>query len=105
MENDKDLKLELLENRCELGVFSKAYLDEKDIADEKGDVYEEVREKNYFKFVNTSGLTDNEIRELIEYKKLKKINTIKNCLVFFVSLTVISLILSFALAFFLPLMN
>lgn len=99
LSNNRDLKEELIDYQLALGIVSKEYLDEKDIdkVSEQADVYVEDIDgkKTYYKLVNTSGLSDNEIGELIEYKKLKKINTIKNCSVFFVTLTVISLILFF----------
>ena len=45
-----------------------------------------------FYTVYTPELTDAEIAEYLTYKKLSLLRTIKNCLVFFVALAVISLV-------------
>ena len=71
---------ELLENGQELpkGVFRYKYFDDS--------------ESNEFYTVYEPDLTEQEIVEYLTYKKLEILNTIKNCVVFFTVLTVISLI-------------
>lgn len=67
------------------GVY--AYVDEFDVASTKE-----------FYPVYETDLSQQEILEYLTYKKLDFIRTIKNCIVFFTVLTVISLILSFFIA-------
>ena len=50
---------------------------------------------NEFYFFNECDLTESELQEFLTYKKLKLINTIKNCAVFFTVLTIISLVITF----------
>ena len=48
-----------------------------------------------FYTLQSQGLTQEEIEEFIKLKQLKLLNTIKNCVVFFTTLTVIGLIITF----------
>ena len=49
---------------------------------------------NQFYTIYTPELTEQEISEYLTYKKLSLLNTIKNCMVFFTVLTIISLVLA-----------
>ena len=50
-----------------------------------------VTMKKFFR-ANNNGLTDAEIQELLNYKQIKLLTTIKNCVVFFTVLTIIGLV-------------
>lgn len=72
---------ELLKNGQELpkGVFRYKYFDDSESNEEFYTIYD-------------PNLTEQEIIEYLTYKKLKILNTIKNCVVFFTVLTVIALV-------------
>ena len=53
--------------------------------------------ENQFYTIYTPELTEQEISEYLTYKKLSLLNTIKNCMVFFTVLTIISLVLALIL--------
>ena len=55
----------------------------------------ETAENQQFYTVTETDLTKEEKEDLISYKKLKTLTTIKNCVVFFTVLTVFSLIAGF----------
>jgi len=57
-------------------------------------VYQYEDDSYHFYTIYDSGLTDAEKNELIQYKKLAYIKTIKNCIVFITLLPVISLIIA-----------
>ena len=50
---------------------------------------------NEFYIMKDVDLTQNELEEYLTYKKLKLLNTIKNCVLFFTVLTIITLVISF----------
>lgn len=108
-----DLKEELNNLRIEYGTFSKKECDseiskeyEKILAEEKND--ENIPNNVTYEFDYNSGkhifysgietkLTQNEIYEYIKYKELGFIKTIKNCILFFTTCFVISLVLDLIL--------
>lgn len=53
---------------------------------------------NYYRFEKVD-LSEDEIRELLLYRQVSYIKTIKNCVLFFVVLTVISIIGSIIFSF------
>lgn len=60
--------------------------------------YESGVEADAFYTIYEPELTADEIAEYLTYKKLHMLRTIKNCAVFFVVLTIISLVLGFFIA-------
>ena len=57
--------------------------------------YETGEESFEFYRIHEPELTEQEIAEYLTYKQLKLLNTIKNCVVFFTVLTVISMVIGF----------
>ena len=60
--------------------------------------YQSGIESDAFYTVYEPELTADEIAEYLTYKKLHMLRTIKNCAVFFVVLTIVSMVLGFILA-------
>ena len=60
--------------------------------------YQSGIESDEFYTVYEPELTADEIAEYLTYKKLHMLRTIKNCAVFFVVLTIVSMVLGFILA-------
>ena len=72
--------------RCWNKVFKKAK--EEDLPD---NVFRDFL--NYKSYKVESTLTDNEVKQLIMLKQTERLETIKNCLIFFVVLTIIGIII------------
>ena len=60
--------------------------------------YQSGIESDEFYTVYEPELTADEIAEYLTYRKLHMLRTIKNCVVFFVVLTIVSMVLGFILA-------
>lgn len=88
----------IIEGLIELGIFDSKFLNEDDYVDaikNKDNVNIVYVQGNYGgKQVNTKGLTDEEIRLLLDIDKTKNIRSIKRMITFFVVLTSISIIIS-----------
>lgn len=62
------------------------------------EIYKDEINFKYFRYSDTD-LTIEEIKELILYKQLDYIRTIKNCVIFFTVIIAFSLIISFSILF------
>lgn len=102
----KNLQGELTEMRFALGLTKKVYCDDEEqerlrVMDEEGlqlpgDIEIEV-EGPYFRYMNTE-ISDLELIQLLLYRQADHLCSIKNSMVFFVVLVVISLIASLIIA-------
>ena len=101
----KDLKKELFELRVELDIIQSVYCSK----DEEKQIKELTKHKQllpddihtesdgtHFRFVNTD-ISKEDLDELLLYRQIKYLKTIKNSIIFFVVLTVISIICTFYL--------
>ena len=106
----KDVKQELFEKQIQYGLYQIESCSEEDNAKyasmaQKGEPlpknvrrYKNTVTDQYvdqFYYLKDSKLTDSERQEYLRYLELDRLNTIKNCLLFFTVLTVISLIIGF----------
>lgn len=103
-----DLKQEMHEFMVEMGVMQKAWCTKeeaqvfKQMMKEKKALPEDIKDSDdycgtYYRWVKTD-TSDDELNRLINFRQLLYIKTIKNCVAFFVALTIISLIGYFILS-------
>jgi hypothetical protein len=106
----KDVEQELYEKQIQYGLYQIESCSEEDNAKyaemaQNGEPlpknvhqYKDTVTDQYvdqFYYLKDSKLTDSEWQEYLRYLELDRLDTIKNCLLFFTVLTVISLILGF----------
>lgn len=99
-----DLYEELEQIKFELGIIQKEYCSEVEEKEFKRlkkfnqpipeDIEIDKINDSYFRYIETD-MSKEEIKELLFYRQVKYLKTIKNSIIFFVVLTVISIILSF----------
>lgn len=101
----KDLRSELFRMRVEFDLIQQVYCSK----DEETQIKQLIKSKQplpdgihtdkdgtHYKFVN-SDLSKEDMDELLLYRQLKYLQTIKNCMLFFVVLTIIPIILALVL--------
>ena len=110
MAKKNDLREELQEYRINIGFSERVYCSPEEtrafniILKNKGELPDGVYKRYDNEFdpcfyrIQEAKLTDSEKNEYIQYKKLSYLQTIKNCSVFFVIITLIGIIASIIIA-------
>ena len=102
----KDIKKELFRLKVDFDIIQRCFCSEDEEKEMRmlennkqplpGDIHIDEDDGSHYRFVNVN-LSKEEIDELLLLRQLKYLKTIKNCLVFFVSLIIISFICSLLL--------
>ncbi|MHB1484626.1 MAG: hypothetical protein ACYCYI_08165 [Saccharofermentanales bacterium] len=95
----ESLQKELNQMKWEFGLFEKIYCskeEQKDLKKSKiipSDVYKDDQSSAYYR-ISKADINEDEIKELLSYRKLDYLRSIKNFLLFFVILAIISITVS-----------